>query len=102
MRDDAPRHEPPGRARMVRELARHHDGSLHDATARRPVSFGELADDVREGAIFRARDAATDQDCTYQVLAAVLAGALSWLPVSFERGGVPSAAFTMLLALKRD
>ncbi|MFF7730931.1 polyhydroxyalkanoate synthesis regulator DNA-binding domain-containing protein [Streptomyces sp. NPDC008001] len=86
----------------MRELTRHQDGSLYDTAAHRPVLFGELADDIRAGATFRARDAATDQDCTYQVLAAVLAGALSWLPAPFGRGGASSAAISALLAPKRS
>ncbi|MBC2878037.1 MULTISPECIES: polyhydroxyalkanoate synthesis regulator DNA-binding domain-containing protein [Streptomyces] len=102
MRDAASRQGPPGPARVVRELTRHHDGSLHDTTAHRPVSLGELADDVRAGATFRARDAATNRDCTYQVLATVLAGALSWIPAPLGHGAVPSATIATLLAPERS
>ncbi|MET9644796.1 polyhydroxyalkanoate synthesis regulator DNA-binding domain-containing protein [Streptomyces syringium] len=102
MCDAALRHEPPGPGRAARELTRHHDGSLYDIAAHRPVSLGELADDVRAGATFRARDAATNRDCTYQVLATVLAGALSWIPAPFGHGAVPSATIATLLGSERS
>lgn len=68
----------PVRTPPTRDLARHHDGSLFDMARQRPVALAELAEDVRAGGSFRARDAATGRDCTYRVLAAVLAQEVAW------------------------
>ncbi|MGI5335948.1 polyhydroxyalkanoate synthesis regulator DNA-binding domain-containing protein [Streptomyces sp. CA-181903] len=72
----------------MRGLTRHHDGSLHDTGLHRPISLGELADDVRAGRSFRARDASTGEDCTYQVLAVVLARETVWPGPAAEQGGL--------------
>ncbi|MER5784292.1 polyhydroxyalkanoate synthesis regulator DNA-binding domain-containing protein [Streptomyces mobaraensis] len=68
----------PARTPPARDLARHHDGSLYDTARQCPVALAELAEDVRGGGSFRARDAATGRDCTYRVLAAVLAQEVAW------------------------
>ncbi|MEV6425982.1 hypothetical protein [Streptomyces sp. NPDC051662] len=84
---------PPGTA-GERLLVRGEDGLLMDSLACRTVSLAELADDVRCGRRFRAREGASGSECTYQVLVQILlatlapgatAGALSAMT------GLPSA-----------
>ncbi|MFE2728344.1 hypothetical protein [Kitasatospora sp. NPDC059327] len=67
---------PPGSSAAERVLVRSEGGLLVDALTCRRVSLKELADDIRRGRRFRARDGVSGQDRTYQVLAQVLGVAL--------------------------
>ncbi|MFY4722937.1 hypothetical protein [Streptomyces sp. LaBMicrA B280] len=60
-----------------RLLSRHHGGQLIDVQLHEPVGLDELAQDLRAGGRFTVRDHPTGGDCTYQVLAEVLALALA-------------------------
>jgi hypothetical protein len=55
-----------------REIVRDRDGNLFDVGEHRPVTLAELAEDVRAGRRFRARDQDGDALCTQQVLLEVL------------------------------
>lgn len=62
-----------------RSLLRYEDGTLFDAVEGRRIELGELRDEIRRGAYFRARDATSGEDRTGDVLVQVLA--------SLGRGG---------------
>ncbi|MFJ4598285.1 MULTISPECIES: hypothetical protein [unclassified Kitasatospora] len=66
---------PPTDAEVERQLVRAENGLLVDALTYRPVSLAELADDVRSGLRFRARDS-SGGECTYQVLVQALLATL--------------------------
>jgi hypothetical protein len=84
-----------------RQLRRESDGSLYDLGERRRISAAEIRDDIRAGRRFRAVRHDTGADCTSEVLAEVLRGALadrvgmgSGLPA-----GLAAVAGTVLSAL---
>ncbi|MFJ3216661.1 hypothetical protein ACIPLC_12150 [Kitasatospora sp. NPDC086801] len=92
---------PPTGADVERHLVRAEHGLLVDALTYRPVSLAELADDVRSGLRFRARDS-NGGECTYQVLVEALlatlvpaptAGAVELLSAAV-RGGLPTGRTT--------
>ncbi|MEV6419917.1 polyhydroxyalkanoate synthesis regulator DNA-binding domain-containing protein [Streptomyces sp. NPDC051662] len=63
--------------RRVRLVLRTRDGLLFDPSAGRTVTPEELADDVRRGHRFQARDSEHGTDCTYRVLVQILLTALT-------------------------
>ncbi len=71
-----------------RLLTRAEGGILVDSLTGRRISSAELADDVRGGRRFRARDSGGGE-CTYQVLVQVLLAALASGP---EAGALPEVA----------
>lgn len=61
--------------RPSRELVRGRDGRLFDVGEHRAVDIDELAEDVRAGLRFRAREQHSGQPCTQRVLLEVLCAA---------------------------
>jgi hypothetical protein len=59
-----------------RVLRRETDGSLYDVDERRPISVAELCDDLRAGRYFRATRSDSGANCTNEVLAEVIQGAV--------------------------
>ncbi|MFJ3216484.1 hypothetical protein ACIPLC_11250 [Kitasatospora sp. NPDC086801] len=72
-----------------RRLIREENGLLADSLTGRRVSLAELADDMRNGRRFQARERASGGECTYQVLVQVLLAALASGPVA---GALPGTA----------
>jgi hypothetical protein len=58
--------------RPPRSLRRDGDGTLYDLDERRTITVVELAEEVRVGRRFRARQQGSERDCTQQVLLVVL------------------------------
>ncbi|UNO41955.1 polyhydroxyalkanoate synthesis regulator DNA-binding domain-containing protein [Streptomyces sp. MST-110588] len=66
-----------------RVLNRHGGGRLIDVRLHEPVTLDELIQDLRASRQFVVRDHRTGEDCTYQVLAEVIAWALgAWVPTA--------------------
>jgi hypothetical protein len=61
--------------RPPRSLRRDDDGTLYDLDERRTITITELAEDVRVGRRFKARQQGSERNCTQQVLLQVLAAA---------------------------
>ena len=59
--------------RPQRSLRRDGDGTLYDLDERRTIAITELAEEVRVGRRFKARQQGSERDCTQQVLLEVLA-----------------------------
>lgn len=77
-----------------RRLRREADGALYDEDQHRPVTLGELHDDIRAGRRFRAHTSGGETDCTVTVLQELVIGSASGLgparvkPVSAGIDGV--------------
>jgi len=82
--------EPKSRRRRRKKILRKNDGSLYDATERRPISHAELREYVRDGGLFEARKKESGADCTYEVLQSVMGvGMLQSLIPGLGGGGIP-------------
>ncbi|WP_185836830.1 polyhydroxyalkanoate synthesis regulator DNA-binding domain-containing protein [Streptomyces sp. WAC 06783] len=80
-----------------RLLNRHTDGRLYDVRLHEPVTPDELAQEVRAGHTFAVRDHHTGTDCTYQVLAQVMAHALgATVQAAAQHTGNPAGLLTAL------
>ena len=73
--------------RPPRSLRRESDGTLYDLDERRTISIAELAEDVRAGRRFKARQDGSDRDCTQQVLLQVLGAVGPAKPAGLAAGG---------------
>ncbi|MEU1824071.1 hypothetical protein ABZ502_16790 [Streptomyces abikoensis] len=62
--------------RTPRLLCRYDDGTVYDPDTGRLVALGELVHDLRTGRRFAAYEHGTDTECTYRLLAEILAAAL--------------------------
>lgn len=65
-----------------RVLLRDRDGMLYDPAQNRSVSIDEVADDVRARRFIRVKRLETGADCTYEVLAEILATNLPQAPAA--------------------
>ena len=65
-----------------RMLLRDRDGTLYDPAQNRSVSIEEVADDVRARRFIRVKRLETGSDCTYEVLAEILATNLPQAPAA--------------------
>jgi len=81
---------PKSRRRKRKKILRKDNGSLFDASERRPITLNELKEYVREGGLFEARRHENGADCTYEVLQSVMgAGALQNLVPGLGGGSLP-------------
>jgi PHB/PHA accumulation regulator DNA-binding domain len=78
----------PVRGLPLRVLRRESDGRLYDVTQGRPVMASELRQDVRDGRRFRAEDARSGDDCTYEVLAELVWGSIGGSQTGSSPGGL--------------
>ena len=82
--------EPKSRRRRRKKILCRSDGSLYDATERRPITHSELREYVRDGGLFEARKKESGADCTYEVLQSVMGvGMLQNLVPGLGGGGLP-------------
>lgn len=82
--------EPKSRRRKRKKILRKDNGSLFDASERRPITLTELREYVRGGGLFEARRHENGADCTYEVLQSVMgAGMLQNLVPGLGGGSIP-------------
>ena len=82
--------EPKSRRRKRKKILRKDNGSLFDASERRPITLTELREYVRGGGLFEARRHENGADCTYEVLQSVMgAGMLQNLVPGLGGGSLP-------------
>lgn len=82
--------EPKSRRRKRKKILRKDNGSMFDASERRPITLTELREYVRGGGLFEARRHDNGSDCTYEVLQSVMgAGMLQNLVPGLGGGSLP-------------
>lgn len=82
--------EPKSRRRKRKKILRKDNGSMFDASERRPITLTELREYVRDGGLFEARRHENGGDCTYEVLQSVMeSGVLQNLVPSLGGGSLP-------------
>ena len=82
--------EPKSRRRKRKKILRKDNGSMFDASERRPITLTELREYVRGGGLFEARRHENGADCTYEVLQSVMgSGILQNLVPGLGGGSLP-------------